>query len=229
MAGRLLVSADDYRGCPRVTVLGHGPWQRGYGGARLDPMVVCGRTRRTRATPRRKSAAGRSDGGDAFVHTACAQARQFVAYPCRLSPSALRSRVHRGQLTTPHAPVAESTPDIVVLTELIASDTLRTLLDRFFEDMVKYVVDVERGIAAVGGELHADAEALLLEDGSRQQDLWGANYYPGRGPDECIEYTSLINIRPAQGNRSMEVEDREMRERVRETTFRLIGRGEALP
>jgi hypothetical protein len=125
--------------------------------------------------------------------------------------------------------VAESTPDIVVLTELIASDTLRTLLDRFFEDMVKYVVDVERGIAAVGGELHADAEALLLEDGSRQQDLWGANYYPGRGPDECIEYTSLINIRPAQGNRSMEVEDREMRERVRETTFRLIGRGEALP
>jgi hypothetical protein len=103
------------------------------------------------------------------------------------------------------------------------------MLDRFFEDMVKYVVDVERGVAAVGGELHADAEALLLEDGSRQQDLWGANYYPGRGPDACIEYTSLINLRPAQGNRSMEVEDSEVRERVREATFRLIGRGEGLP
>ena len=125
--------------------------------------------------------------------------------------------------------MTDRTPDIVVLTEPVGADTLRTLLDRFFEDMVKYVVDVERGVAALGGELHADAEALLLEGGSRQEDLWGANYYPGRGPDECIEYTALINIRPAQGNRSMEVEDLEVRERVRATTFRLIGRGEALP
>jgi hypothetical protein len=125
--------------------------------------------------------------------------------------------------------VTDRTPDIVVLTDRIRTEDLRALVDRFFEDMVKYVVDVERGVAAVGGELHADAEALLLEDGSRPQDLWGANYYPGRGRDDCIEYTSLINIRPAQDNRSMEVEDEGTRERVRELTFRLIGRGEALP
>lgn len=124
--------------------------------------------------------------------------------------------------------MTDSTPDIVVLTDPIGSETLRTLVERFFEDMVKYVVDVERGVAAVGGELHADAEAILLEDGSRQQNLWGANYYPGRQPDDCIEYTSLINIRPGQGNRSMELEDPVLRVRVRDLTFRLIGQGEAL-
>jgi hypothetical protein len=94
--------------------------------------------------------------------------------------------------------------------------------------MVKFVVDVERGVAAVGGELHADEEALLLEDGSRQDDLWGANYYPGRGEEGCLEYTSLINIRPAQGNRSMVIESEATQARVREIAFALIGRGEAL-
>ena len=74
--------------------------------------------------------------------------------------------------------------------------------------------------------MHADAEALLLDDGSRQEHLWGANYYPGRGPEQCIEFTSLINIRPSQDNRSMEVGDEGIRARIREITFRLIGRGE---
>lgn len=124
--------------------------------------------------------------------------------------------------------MADHTPDIIILNDRIATDDLRTLVERFFEDMVKFVVDVERDVAAVGGELHADAEALLLEDGSRQQDLWGANYYPGRAPDDCIEYTSLINIRPAQGNRSMELEDQGLREKIQDMTFRLIGQGEAL-
>lgn len=124
--------------------------------------------------------------------------------------------------------MADHTPDIIILNDRIATDDLRTLVERFFEDMVKFVVDVERDVAAVGGELHADAEALLLEDGSRQQDLWGANYYPGRAPDNCIEYTSLINIRPAQGNRSMELEDQGLREKIQDMTFRLIGQGEAL-
>jgi hypothetical protein len=121
-------------------------------------------------------------------------------------------------------------PDIVIIEgEHIGAATLRALVDRFFEDMVKYVVDVERGVAAVGGELHADAEALLIELGSRQRDLWGANYYPGAGPDDCIEYTSLINVRPSQDNPSMEIEDQAIRGRLREITFRLIGRGEPLP
>jgi hypothetical protein len=125
--------------------------------------------------------------------------------------------------------MSEPAPEIILISETIATRQLADLVERFFTDMVKYVVDVERGIAAVGGELHADAEQLLLEDGSRQEDLWGANYYPGRGEGGCIEFTSLINIRPSQGNRSMEIEDDAVRARVRELTNRLIGRGEPLP
>jgi hypothetical protein len=116
-------------------------------------------------------------------------------------------------------------PDIVVTATRLLVAELDRLVRAHFEDMVKYVVDIERGLAAVGGELHADAEALLLEAGSRQEDLWGANYYPGRGPDACIEYTALINIRPASGNRAMFVGDRAIRDRIRELTFALIGEG----
>jgi hypothetical protein len=105
---------------------------------------------------------------------------------------------------------------------------LRRLVLLYFEDMVKYVVDVSRGTIAVGGEMHADAEAVLLEDGSRQDDLWGANYYPGRGRDGCIEFTSLINISPSRGNRSMELQDPALRDRVRELTRALLGDGEPL-
>lgn len=121
------------------------------------------------------------------------------------------------------------TPDIVIVARRIEPEELRRLVQLFFEDMVKYVVDIERRLAAVGGELHADAEQLLLQGGSRQVDLWGANYYPGKGREDCIEYTSLINIRPAQGNRTMLIADPSIRERVRDVTFDLIGQGEPLP
>ena len=97
-----------------------------------------------------------------------------------------------------------------------------------FEEMVKYVVDIEQGIVAIGGELHADAEQCLLEMGSQQKDLWGANYYPGRGREHCIEFTSLINVRPAGGNPGMEIQDAGILDRVRALTFALIGEGEAL-
>jgi hypothetical protein len=118
-------------------------------------------------------------------------------------------------------------PDVVVLERRIEQSELRRLVERF-EDMVKYVVDVESGRLAVGGEMHADAEQVLLDSGARQSNLWGANYYPGRGRDGCIEYTSLINIRPAAGNRGMELQDPALRARVRELTFALLGEGEPL-
>ena len=115
--------------------------------------------------------------------------------------------------------------DIVVLDRRIdRADLVR--LSSLFGDMIKYVVDVERGVIAIGGELHADAEAVLIEQGSHQADLWGANYYPGQGREGCIEFTSLINIRPARGNRGMEVQDLAIRERIRALTFALIGEGE---
>ena len=124
--------------------------------------------------------------------------------------------------------MSDDGPDIVIVDRPIAPAVLRRLVERYFEDMVTFVVDVEQGIAAVGGELHADEEVALLERGCRLENLWGANYYPGRGEEACLEYTSLINIRPAQGNRSMEIQDAVVRGRVREIAGALIGRGEPL-
>jgi len=123
--------------------------------------------------------------------------------------------------------MSEAPPDVLLLERRIETAELRRLVERY-EDMVKYVVDVERGVIAIGGEMHVDGEQLLLESGSRQADLWGANYYPGRGPDGCIEYTSFINIRPSTGHRSMELTDPAMRAKVRELTFALVGSGEPL-
>ena len=110
----------------------------------------------------------------------------------------------------------------------IQPQLLAQLVTAWFDDMVKLVVDLRQQIVAVGGELHADAEQLLLERGSQQADLWGANYYPGRGPEDCIEYTALINIRPAQDNPSMEILDPKTRETIHSIVSRLIGQGEEL-
>ncbi len=117
-------------------------------------------------------------------------------------------------------------PGIVIVQSRIERSELDRLVGAYFGDMVKLVVDVRREVVAVGGELHADAEQLLLEQGSRQADLWGANYYPGRGAEGCLEYTALINIRPSQGNPSMEVQDTRTRESIRSLVSRLIGEGE---
>ena len=117
---------------------------------------------------------------------------------------------------------------IVILRQRVERAELARLVAAHFGDMVKLVVDVRRQVVAAGGELQADAEQLLLAQGSRQADLWGANYYPGRGVTECLEYTALINIRPSQGNPSMEIQDIETRETVREIVGRLVGDGEDL-
>jgi hypothetical protein len=122
----------------------------------------------------------------------------------------------------------EELPGIVILEERIKRADLKRLVHLYFGDMVKYVVDVRRRIAAVGGELHADAERMLLERGCHQEDLWGANYYPGAGSEKCIEYTALINIRPSQDNRSMDIADERVRNALRDITFNLIGEGEEL-
>lgn len=119
-------------------------------------------------------------------------------------------------------------PGILVLERRVQPEELARLVGQHFGDMVKYVVDVGERVIAIGGELHADAEQLLLERGSRQADLWGANYYPGRGREGCIEFTALINIRPARGNPSMEIQDQAVRATVREITFALIGEGEPM-
>jgi hypothetical protein len=85
---------------------------------------------------------------------------------------------------------------------------------------VKLVVDIDRKILAGGGELHADCEKILLRNGSRQADLWGADWYPF---NQTIGYGSIINIRVSENNRSMEIQDPEIRMRIEEIIYRFLG------
>lgn len=89
----------------------------------------------------------------------------------------------------------------------ITLSELRSMAEARFGDLVKAVVDVRRGIMVVDGELHSDEEALLLESGSEQAGLWGINLYPDLPVAEWVEFDSMINIRPSQGNRSRGVDD----------------------
>jgi len=91
---------------------------------------------------------------------------------------------------------------------------LASIAKERFGDMVKAVVDIELGIMVVGGELHADEEAMLLENGSKQENLWGINIYTDKPENERIEFDSMINIRPRQNNRSRDVLDKEIREKI---------------
>jgi len=91
-----------------------------------------------------------------------------------------------------------------------------------FGDMIKAVVDVERRVMAVGAELHADEEAALLDDGSRQEHLWGINIYPEARGEEWIEFDSVINLRPSLGNRTRGVESESLRGAIRELVARLV-------
>jgi hypothetical protein len=111
---------------------------------------------------------------------------------------------------------------IRILTAPISLDEVRRMAREQFGDFVKAVVDVERGVMAVGGDLHADEEAVLLEDGARQADLWGINLYPDRVGADLIEFDSMINVRPAQGNRSRGVEDAGTRQKIQDIVRRLV-------
>lgn len=92
-----------------------------------------------------------------------------------------------------------------------------------YGDLVKAVVDVEKRTMVVDAGLHVDEEQYLLETGSAQRDLWGINLYPDSyGDDDFVEFDSMINIRPAQGNRSRSVESPEMQALVLEIVEEIV-------
>jgi hypothetical protein len=111
-----------------------------------------------------------------------------------------------------------------VVTSPIALHELKTMAQKGFGVMVKAVVDVERGIMAIDGELHADEEACLLGEGSSQEHLWGINLYPDLPADEWIEFDSMINLKPRQGNRTRGVDSPETRTRIRAVVTALVAR-----
>lgn len=91
-----------------------------------------------------------------------------------------------------------------------------------FEDFVKAVVDVRHGFMAVGGAMHSDEEQVLLDQGSSQADLWGINLRLDCTTDAWIEFDSMINLRPSQGNRSRGVDDPALREQIRALVHALV-------
>lgn len=111
-----------------------------------------------------------------------------------------------------------------VVNRILSRDELRDIAANGFGDMVKGVVDIEKGLLAIDADLHADLEALLLEKGSKQSKLWGINLYPDIEDDDFLEYDSLINIRPNQGNRSRSVEDETVKQKIEEIINKWISR-----
>ena len=111
---------------------------------------------------------------------------------------------------------------IVTPENKISLSELREMSKRMFGNLVKAVVDMEKEVMAIDGELHADEQALLLEQGSKQQNIWGINLYPDKTGDDFVEFDSVINIRPLQKNRSRGVENEEIRKKILEIVNNLI-------
>ncbi|MCL2632876.1 MAG: DUF5674 family protein [Coriobacteriia bacterium] len=103
------------------------------------------------------------------------------------------------------------------LVETIGLTELTEMSKKMFDELVKAVVDIEMRLVVVDAGLHTDEELYLLGRGSNQSDLWGINLYPEHyGSDSFVEFDSMINIRPAQGNRSRSVESIEIQKLIRE-------------
>ncbi|NER39782.1 MAG: hypothetical protein F6J93_38595 [Oscillatoria sp. SIO1A7] len=100
---------------------------------------------------------------------------------------------------------------IFIIRERATAEQLNQMAEPYFGLMIKLAVDVKREIIAGGGELHYDCEQVLLGDGSLQQNVWGADWYPEK---QQVGFESLINIRPSQRNRGMEIRDPMLREEI---------------
>ena len=109
-----------------------------------------------------------------------------------------------------------------IISQPIHRSELHAMLPGYFGDMIKAVVDIQKVIIGFDAELHADIEKELLSQGSEQENLWGINLYPEIEGDDFIEFDSLINIRPYQGNRSRDVQDPAIRKRIIEVVNTLI-------
>ncbi len=111
-----------------------------------------------------------------------------------------------------------------IVRDKLPIDELKTMSEKMYENLVKAVVDLDKGIMAVDAEFHADQEAALLEQGSEQKNLWGINLYPNlvNDDEQWIEFDSMINIRPHEGNRSRYVEDPKIREKIKIIVNKLV-------
>lgn len=112
--------------------------------------------------------------------------------------------------------------EIKLIKEKISKEEIKKAAQDSFGEMVKAVIDIKKEVMALGGELHADANELLIKQGSSQEDIWGINIYPDKSGEDWIEFNSLINIRPSLGNRSIEIQDSDIKKKIREIINKLI-------
>lgn len=100
--------------------------------------------------------------------------------------------------------------------DTVSLSELKQLADKMYGTLVKVDVDIAKNIIVIDMDMHADGEAYLLENGSKQDDLWGINLHPDKfGSNEFIEFDSMINIRPRQNNPSRDVLDEAVRAKIR--------------
>lgn len=111
-----------------------------------------------------------------------------------------------------------------IITNKVSVVKLKEMASKMFGNLVKAVVDIEKEIMAIDGELHADEQALLLENGSKQENLWGINIYQDNSGEDFIEFDSVINIRPSQQNRSRGVDNPEIRKKILQIVNKLVER-----
>ncbi len=104
--------------------------------------------------------------------------------------------------------------------------TIRELSEmaaKMYGSLVKGVVDIEKKLLVVDAEMHVDEEQFLLENDSKQTDLWGINLYPANfGTDDFIIFDSMVNIRPRQQNMSRSIDNEEIRAKIREIVAEIV-------
>ena len=112
---------------------------------------------------------------------------------------------------------------LIDINQKISLNKLRKMSFKIFGGLVKAVVDIEKEIMVVDGEMHADEERFLLDNGSKQNNLWGINLYPDFfGTSNFIEFDSIINIRPRLNNLSREIKNENIRKKIVEIVNKLI-------
>ena len=113
--------------------------------------------------------------------------------------------------------------DIVTLKTPVTTAELKKRAAEGFGDIIKAVVDVESENISIGGELHVDMEIFMMENSnSLRSNTWGINLYPSKDGEEFIEFDSMINLKPAFGNRTRNVEDLEIQEKIKRIVKKFI-------
>ena len=110
-----------------------------------------------------------------------------------------------------------------IVKNTITRAELSALAHEQYGDIIKVVVDVDQGIVGVGGELHVDIQSILIEkEGARGDTTWGINLYLEKTGDNFIEFDSMINLKPALGNKTRGVEDEKIRQKIREIINKIV-------